>query len=147
MCTLMAGLMVALGITGLAAREIHPAAGGWIHQRDCRSRQHADQGLLRPKIENMPGDFVGRIRVPARTFHDLAMETGSVVWRRYDLTARNISVIPGYIVALFGHRRLVVPFTVETIAHDLAAFRPALPSADSAVSRICSTAGHTGDGQ
>jgi SulP family sulfate permease len=124
MCTLMAGvILVALGLTGLgtAVKFIpRPVVVGFTNGIAVIIASTQIKDFFGVKLDNMPGDFLGRIEVLARHFGSLSLlETGLGIFSLLVIVAfmRFVKRVPGMIMALFAATALVVLFKlpVETI--------------------------------
>ncbi len=124
MCTLMAGvILVFLGITGLgtAVKYIpRPVVVGFTNGIAVTIASTQIKDFFGIKVDNVPGDFLGRMTVLARNFRSFSpLETGLGVLALLLILAfmRFVKRVPGYIVALFLGTAAVALFKlpVETI--------------------------------
>jgi SulP family sulfate permease len=124
MCTMMAGvILVALGLTGLgtAVKFIpRPVVVGFTNGIAVIIASTQIKDFFGIKLDNVPGDFLGRIEVLAHHFSSLSLlEAGLGVFSLLVIVAfmRFVKRVPGMIVALFAATALVVLFKlpVETI--------------------------------
>jgi sulfate permease, SulP family len=124
MCTLMAGVMlVVLGATGLgtAVKFIpRPVVVGFTNGIAVIIASTQIKDFFGIKVDNVPGEFLGRIEVLARHFGSLsALETGLGVFALILIITfmRFVKRVPGYIIALVAGTALVMIFKlpVQTI--------------------------------
>jgi SulP family sulfate permease len=124
MCTLMAGvILIFLGITGLgtAVKYIpRPVVVGFTNGIAVTIASTQIKDFFGIKVDNVPGDFLGRMTVLARNFRSFSpLETGLGVLALLLILAfmRFVKRVPGYIVALFLGTAAVALFKlpVETI--------------------------------
>src|SRR5579863_5347352 len=124
MCTLMAGvILLILGATGLGtAVKFIPrlVVVGFTNGIAVIIASTQIKDFFGVKLDNMPGDFLGRIEVLARHFGSLSLlETGLGIFSLLVIVAfmRFVKRVPGMIMALFAATALVVLFKlpVETI--------------------------------
>ena len=124
MCTLMAGvILVILGATGLgtAVKFIpRPVVVGFTNGIAVIIASTQIKDFFGIKVDNVPGEFLGRIEVLARHFGSFStLETGLGILSLVliILFMRFVKRVPGTIVALFAATALVILFKlpVETI--------------------------------
>ena len=137
MCTLMAGIgLLVLGITGLgsAVKFIpRPVVVGFTNGIAVVIASTQIKDFFGLRIENMPGDFVGRLRVLAQSVSTISLpETGLACLALVTIfiCAKYFQRIPGYIVALFAGTAAVWLFglPVETIGTRFGGIPSGLPS-------------------
>ncbi|MGH9746808.1 MAG: SulP family inorganic anion transporter [Candidatus Acidiferrales bacterium] len=136
MCTLMAGaLLVVLGITGLGAAVKfipRPVVVGFTNGIAVIIASTQIKDFFGLKIDKVPGEFLGRIEVLARSFRTLSpLETalGTLALLVIVAFARYLKKVPGYIVALFVGTAIVAIFKlpVETIGTRFGGIPSGLP--------------------
>ena len=124
MCTLMAGvILVVLGATGLgtAVKFIpRPVVVGFTNGIAVIIASTQIKDFFGIKVDNVPGEFLGRMEVLARNFRSFSpLETGLGILSLVVILVfmRFVKRVPGYIVALFAGTALVMLFKlpVETI--------------------------------
>jgi len=124
MCTLMAGVfLVVLGATGLgtAVKFIpRPVVVGFTNGIAVLIASTQIKDFFGLKVDKVPGEFLARIDILARSFRSLSpQETslGVVALVMILVFTRYVKRVPGYIVALFAGTALVMIFKlpVETI--------------------------------
>ena len=124
MCTMMAGvLLFVMGATGLGAAVKfipRPVVLGFTNGIAVLIASTQVKDFFGLKIEQVPGDFIGRIRVIAENFYTIswgATLLGVMSIAVILLTAKLVKRLPGYIVALVLGTIAVVllKLPVETI--------------------------------
>jgi SulP family sulfate permease len=135
-CTLLAGLMlVFMGVTGLgsAVRFIpRPVVIGFTNGIAILIASTQIKDFFGLRINNVPGDFWGRMEAIAHNFHTISpvATTISVIGLAVILvTMRYVKRVPGYIVALVVGTGLVVVFRlpIETIGTRFGGIPAGLP--------------------
>ena len=136
MCTMMAGvLLVILGATGLgtAVKFIpRPVVVGFTNGIAILIASTQIKDFLGLKVDNVPGEFLGRIEVlvgNVRTFSLTETSIGIFSLGIIILFMRYVKHIPGYIAALFAATALVVimRLPVETIGTRFGGIPSGLP--------------------
>jgi len=124
MCTMMAGvLLFIMGATGLGAAVKfipRPVVLGFTNGIAVLIASTQIKDFFGLKIENVPGDFIGRMRAIADNFYTISWEAtllGVLSIAVILLTSRLVKRLPGYIVALVLGTIAVVllKLPVETI--------------------------------
>ncbi len=137
MCTLMAGVgLLVLGLTGLgsAVKFIpRPVVVGFTNGIAVVIASTQIKEFFGMRIENMPGDFVGRIRALAQNWSTISLlETGlaCLALLTIYICASYFKRVPGYIVALFAGTAAVwaLQLPVETIGTRFGGIPSGLPS-------------------
>jgi SulP family sulfate permease len=137
LCTLLAGiLLVILGLTGLgtAVKYIpRPVVVGFTNGIAVTIASTQIQDFFGLRVDNVPGDFLGRMNVLIRALPTLSvLETslGCLGLVAILLCARYAKRVPGYIVALFIGTVLVwaLRLHVETIGTRFGGIPSGLPT-------------------
>jgi len=137
MCTLMAGiLLVILGVTGLGSLVKfipRPVVVGFTNGIAVLIASTQIKDFFGIRVDNVPGEFVGRMLVVGRNFRSLSpAATGLAIVALLMIIffARFVKRVPGYIVALFLGTLLValLKLPVETIGTRFGGIPPGLPS-------------------
>jgi sulfate permease, SulP family len=137
LCTLLAGIvLVILGITGLgtAVKYIpRPVVVGFTNGIAITIASTQIKDFFGLRADNLPGDFLGRMRVLLRAFPTLSLLETSLACLgllTILLCARYVKRVPGYIVALVVGTTLVwaLGLHVETIGTRFGGIPSGLPT-------------------